>query len=89
VFKNLKNFHKEHTTKQLDVYRLASSQEEKSIDLYNDMLSKSLDIKDKELFTFLISQEKEHLSLFEELVAMLMRPEEWVENAEFGEREEY
>ncbi|MGB4660088.1 MAG: ferritin family protein [Mobilitalea sp.] len=89
VFKSLKNFRKEHTTKQLDVYKLASSQEEKSIDLYNDMLSKSSDDKDKELFTFLIKQEKEHLILFEELVAMLMRPEEWVENAEFGEREEY
>ena len=74
---------------QLDAYRLAVSQEEKSIELYQDMLNAAADQKDKELFEFLLQQEKEHLILFEELVTMLIRPEEWVEAAEFGVREEY
>ncbi|HKL99144.1 MAG TPA: ferritin family protein [Mobilitalea sp.] len=74
---------------QLDAYRLAVSQEEKSIELYQDMLKNAADQKDKALFEFLLKQEKEHLILFEELVAMLIRPEEWVEAAEFGVREEY
>jgi rubrerythrin len=89
VFQDLKNFQKEHTQKQLDVYRLASGQEEKSIELYKDMLQNAENPLDKELFQFLIKQEKEHLHLFEDLVIMLLRPEEWVESAEFGIREEY
>ncbi len=89
VFRDLKNFRKEHTEKQLDCYRLASSQEDKSIQLYQDMLAKAVEPQEKELFEYLISQEKEHLALFEELVIMLTRPEEWVESAEFGIREDY
>ena len=75
--------------KQLDVYRYAVEQEEKSIELYQGMLEQAEDAKDKELFTFLMKQEKEHLHLFEDLVILLTRPEEWVESAEFGIREEY
>ncbi|MDF2611923.1 MAG: rubrerythrin [Lachnospiraceae bacterium] len=89
VFKDLQSFQKEHTQKQLDVYRMASSQEEKSIELYKDMLQNADNPLDKELFKYLIAQENEHLHLFEDLVIMLLRPEEWVESAEFGIREEY
>ncbi len=77
------------TPTQLDAYRMAVTQEEKSIKLYQEMLEASEDSKEKELFEFLIKQEMEHLKLFEQLVTMLLRPEEWVEAAEFGVREEY
>jgi rubrerythrin len=43
----------------------------------------------EEIFDYLIGQEQEHLILFEELVKMVTRPEEWVESAEFGIREDY
>ncbi|MDF2943959.1 MAG: rubrerythrin [Herbinix sp.] len=89
VFRDLKSFQKEHTEKQLDAYRLASIQEEKSIELYQEMLNEAVEPSDKEVFEFLIGQEKEHLNLFEDLVIMLLRPEEWVESAEFGVREDY
>lgn len=89
VFSDLKSFSKENTEKQLDVYRLAMSLEEKSIKLYQEYMEKSSEQQDKELFAFLIDQEKEHCMLFEDLVIMLSRPEEWVESAEFGLREEY
>ncbi len=75
--------------KQLDVYRFAADQEQKSIDLYQGMLEQAKDPGDRELFQFLIKQETEHLHLFEDLVILLTRPEEWVESAEFGIREEY
>ncbi len=89
VYKELKNFRREHREKQLDVYRMASAQEQKSIELYQDLLTRTVVPENKELYKFLIKQEKEHLNLFEDLVIMLTRPEEWVESAEFGEREEY
>ncbi len=79
----------ERAAKQRDVYRLAAEQEEKSIELYQKMKSEASMEKDKELFDFLILQEKEHLNLFDNLVILLLRPEEWVESAEFGIRDEY
>jgi hypothetical protein len=36
----------------------------------------------------LIGQENMHLNLLEELVALLMHAEHWVEDAEFGLRKE-
>ncbi len=91
IFRELPRFKEDEikAAKQLDVYRFAALQEEKSIDLYQGMLEEVTDPRDKELFAFLVKEEKEHLILFEELVTMLTRPEEWVESAEFGIREEY
>lgn len=89
VFKDLKHFRKEHSAKQLDAYRIASEQEEKSIELYKNMKSKAEDVLEEEIYDYLIRQEEEHLILFEELVKLVTRPEEWVESAEFGIREDY
>ena len=89
VFKDLRHFYKEHSAKQLEAYRIACEQEEKSIALYKDMKSKAESVLEEEIFKYLIRQEEEHLILFEELVKMVTRPEEWVESAEFGIREEY
>lgn len=89
VFREIKNFRKEGRDKQLDVYRLAYTQEEKSINLYTDLLSLTTVPENQELYKYLIQQEKEHLNLFEDLVILLTRPEEWVESADFGERDEY
>lgn len=75
--------------KQLDVYRFALDIEKKSIDHYQGMLAQAEEDQDKDLLNFLIAQEKDHYKLFEQLVEMVKRPEDWVENAEFGNREEY
>lgn len=76
-------------TTQLDVYRLAVDIEEKSIELYQQMLKQATNDKDKELFEFLLKEENQHLLMFEELQKIPTRPEEWVESAEFGLREDY
>lgn len=91
IFADMKEFTKKHVIflTQLEAYRLARSQEEKSIKLYQKMDAEATDSKDKKLFAFLLKQEQEHLILFEQLVKMLTRPEEWVESAEFGIREDY
>lgn len=91
IFHGLKDYEASdiRNTTQLDVYRLAVDIEEKSIELYQSMLEEADNDKDKQLFEFLLKEEKQHLLLFDELVKMLTRPEEWVESAEFGLREDY
>ncbi|NLN45155.1 MAG: ferritin family protein [Clostridiaceae bacterium] len=74
---------------QIDVYRTAVVIEQKSIELYSDMQSGATTPDDKKLLAYLIKQEQTHLALFENLEALLLRSQEWVESAEFGTREEY
>lgn len=72
---------------QIDLYKLALDKEQQSIDLYNKLLYEMQE--DKELFEFLIKQEQEHYRIISDILTMINRPNEWVESAEFGIREEY
>jgi len=74
---------------QLEVYAVARDMEQKSIDLYQKMLAEAKDEQTGQLIQFLIKQEQDHFTLFDELVTLLRRPKDWVESAEFGNREEY
>lgn len=90
IFKKAKSFKDivKQTPDQLDTYRLALEKEQQSIDLYQRLLLKTPDDKVKQIFEFLINQEKEHYKIIEELVLMLKHAEDWVEDAEFGLRTE-
>jgi len=79
----------ENITNQLDFYKYARENEQKSIDMYNDLLSLSGNDEDSDLFKFLIEQEKDHFMIMDEIVKMLTNAEQWVESAEFGTREDY
>ncbi len=74
---------------QLDLYNVIFDREKASVELYKEMLASASNPKDQTLFEFLVVQETKHQAIFEGLVSLLTRPEEWVENAEFGVREEY
>jgi len=74
---------------QIEVYRSALETERRSIDLYKEFLTNAGEEKEKELFHFLIQQEEEHYTIIEEIILLLLRPEEWVESAEFGMRKDY
>lgn len=74
---------------QLEVYAVARDMERKSIDLYKKLLSEAKDEPSRQLFEFLVRQEQDHYSFFDELIVLLMRPREWVEDAEFGLRKDY
>lgn len=74
---------------QLEVYTVAMGLEQKSIDLFQEMLSMAKEELELKILQFLVTQEKQHLAFFEELATLLKRPKEWVEAAEFGQREEY
>lgn len=71
---------------QLDFYALALEREEESIRHYETMAA---DGEDPALIAFLITQEQQHKAILVELLKLLTRPRDWVEDAEFGNREEY
>lgn len=74
---------------QLTVYTVAMDIEQKSIDLYQGLLVEATDELEQKILKYLVAQEQQHLAFFEELATLLQRPKEWVEDAEFGPREEY
>ncbi|HZK29473.1 MAG TPA: ferritin family protein [Clostridia bacterium] len=74
---------------QLEVYIFAREMEQKSIDLYREMRADIKDESTQQLIEFLIKQEQDHYAFFDELVTLLTRPRDWVEDAEFGSRKEY
>lgn len=92
IFLGLKDFAislTDESEKQLAVYEEALIKEKQSIDLYEELLMKSTTEQDKKIFNYLIAQEQQHHRLFTEIIALVSRPKEWVESAEFGIREEY
>ncbi|MBC3803479.1 rubrerythrin [Acetobacterium fimetarium] len=91
VFKGSRDFINEFKKipNQLDAYRLALEKERQSIELYKKFLSEAMDDKLTVLFEYLVQQEKDHYKILEGLILLVERPEEWVESAEFGTREEY
>lgn len=90
VFSNLQNIKVERDQHaQREFYAIAADMEQKSVELYEEFLREATLPEEKELFQFLIDQEKAHLELLDELVQLVLKNEEWVESAEFGLREEY
>lgn len=90
VFSNLQNIKVERDQHaQREFYSIAADMEQKSIELYEDFFKESALPEEKELFRFLIDQEKKHLELLDELVELVVKNQEWVESAEFGIRQEY
>ncbi|AFA47808.1 ferritin-like domain-containing protein [Acetobacterium woodii] len=91
VFKGVGDFKNrfKEIPNQIDVYRMALKREQESIDLYKKFLNDAVDESSKKLFGFLVKQEENHYRIFDNLITLIERPEEWVEDAEFGTREEY
>ncbi len=91
VFKGVGDFKNrfKEIPNQIDVYRMALEREQESIDLYKKFLNDAVDESSKKLFGFLVKQEENHYRIFDNLITLVERPEEWVEDAEFGIREEY
>ncbi len=74
---------------QLEVYRTAMAMEQKMVELYQGMEKETAEPKAQRILSFLVKQEQRHFTLFETLEKLVQRPTDWVEAAEFGEREEY
>lgn len=91
VFKGSGDFKNEFKKipNQVEVYRLALQKEKESIELYQKFLKEATDANAKKLFEYLVKQEENHFKIFDNLITLVERPDEWVEDAEFGTREEY
>ncbi|MDF2540572.1 MAG: rubrerythrin [Herbinix sp.] len=91
LFKEVHDFKNDikNILNQLDTYRLALEKEQHSLKFYQDLQQDATDEQSKTVFQYLISQEDKHCIILEELVKLVTRPEEWVESAEFGLREDY
>lgn len=91
IFRDNKDFRSEikDIPSQLDVYRMAQEKEEQSKKFYQELSDTASEEQSKKVFEYLIKQEDIHCIILEELVKLVNRPEEWVESAEFGIREDY
>ena len=74
---------------QIDSYKLALEKEKASIDLYTNLKDKAQSTEEKDIYDFLIEQEKEHYNTIQNLIGFLTESKDWVESAEFGVREKY
>ena len=74
---------------QLDVYRFAQEKEQESMIAYEKLNNEATGDEEVEIFTFLLNEERKHYNILEELILFVSKPEEWVEDAEFGLRKEY
>lgn len=74
---------------QPELYHTAMTMEEKSIELYTGLSAQAADGQTKALFDYLVGEETAHKALLDEIYHHVNRPNEWVESAEFGTREDY
>lgn len=87
-----KDFNKDDYLKeapQVSMYEKALEIEQRSIDLYSAHLDEVENAEAQSAVKIIIQEEKKHLATLEELVKLVSRPQRWVEDAEFGVREDY
>lgn len=76
-------------TSEIALYEKALEIEMRSIELYSEQLEKVDDVAQKRIITKIIEEERRHYDLIDDIIVMVERPKSWVEDAEFGVREEY
>ena len=89
VFKSFDPERFEPADDQIPLYQEALAIEQRSIDLYKSQLNELEFEAEKEAIKNIIAEEERHYLVMEELLTLVTRPHRWVENAEFGVREEY
>jgi len=89
VFKNdnKADFLKE--SKQADVYGQALELELESIEFYSEKLEEVELPGQLRILERIIQEERSHYDIIDDIIIMVSRPDSWVENAEFGTRENY
>jgi rubrerythrin len=61
----------------------------KSIEFYSEQHDLVTDVKQKRALSKIIEEERRHYDLIDDIIVMVERPESWVEDAEFGVRDDY
>lgn len=73
---------------QTALYQKAQKLEEKTRDFYREK-SGEVDQTQKEIFLKIANEEQTHFDILENLITMLTRPDNWLENPEWYHLEEY
>lgn len=91
IFEGMENFKDEirDNPSQVEIYEVGLEMEQKSVDLYKKLKGEADNDKDKAILQYFVDQETVHFEILDELVTRIRRPDEWVESAEFGVREDY
>ena len=76
-------------TPQKDLYKHAQLLEKKSQEYYQQKAGEVSDPEQKKLFQQMAVEEEKHYFLLDDIYELLLRPEIWLENAEFNHLEEY
>jgi|SRR5690554_4538429 rubrerythrin len=74
---------------ELTAYEQALEIELKAIEYYTQQKESITDPKKLEIIDKIIEEERGHYDILDDIIVMVERPERWVEDAEFGVREEY
>ncbi|MFA7129026.1 MAG: ferritin family protein [Sphaerochaeta sp.] len=89
IFKSFKKDDFKKETNQMKLYEKALDIEENSIEFYTSQINTLKTEEMRKAVEAIIREENSHYSMLEELIKMLNRPNSWVEDAEFGVREDY
>jgi rubrerythrin len=91
VFEEMKDQHNEisRAGDQGELYRKAQDVEKKSEDFYREKAAENDNEQVKTLFEKIAEEEKRHYYLLENMIELLRRPKEWLENAEWSHLETY
>ncbi|MHC1692882.1 MAG: ferritin family protein [Sphaerochaetaceae bacterium] len=76
-------------SKQVDVYGQALELELESIEFYSEKLEEIELPGQLRILERIIQEERSHYDIIDDIIIMVSRPDSWVENAEFGIRENY
>jgi rubrerythrin len=89
IFKDIKSEDFINQTDQIEIYKKAQVIEQKSIDFYREQAKASENKNISGVILKIFDEEKKHYLILDNIIDLLMRPKQWVENAEFNKMEDY
>lgn len=90
-FENLKNKKEPYTcsSDQLELYQEALTLIQQKLKLYEEAAENIEQDKVREVIQNIADDEQSHAVVLENIIAMVSRPDNWIENAEFTRLDEY
>jgi rubrerythrin len=76
-------------TDLVEMYKKARGIEQQSRDFYLEKANEAGDAFQAEVFEKLAEEEQRHYLLIDNIIEMVLRPEQWLENAEWHHMEDY
>ncbi len=74
---------------QIEAYENVRVNLKKTIALYEEMITNTHDDRQSEIITLIFNEKRKHVYLLDNIIELLLHPEQWVENGEFNHMEAY